>query len=115
MIIALLASRQLTGETHYQTVLAALASLSTTELLHGAEGAGKQHAQRWAAETGNSQTGYSPNWKEHGKAAGPIRGKALVHAADVVVALWDGQSKGTANELKEARRQGKRVILLLVS
>ena len=112
MKTALLASRQLTDETHYERIVSALATLGTTELLHGAEGAGKLHAERWAAETGNSETGYSPNWKEHGKAAGPIRGKELVAAADNVVALWDGKSKGTENELREARRQGKRIILL---
>ncbi|MBO0950863.1 hypothetical protein [Fibrella forsythiae] len=114
MKTALLASRNLTSQEHYKQILAALATLGTTTLLHGAEGAGKQHAERWAAETGNRQTGYAPNWKEHGKAAGPIRGKMLVASADNVVALWDGKSKGTENELKEARRQGKRVTLLLV-
>ena len=114
MKTALLASRNLTSQEHYQMVLTALATLGTTTLLHGAEGAGRQHAQRWAAETKNAETGYVPNWQLHGKAAGPIRGKLLVADADNVVALWDGKSKGTANEMKEARRQGKRVLLLLV-
>lgn len=114
MKTALLATRTLTDATHYEALKTALTSLGTTTLLHGAEGAGKLHAERWAQETGNPQTGYLPNWKEYGKAAGPIRGKQLVSDADNVVALWDGKSKGTANELKEARRQGKRVKLILV-
>ena len=114
MKTALLASRQLTGSTHYDSVKTALAQLGTTTLLHGAEGAAKLHAEYWAKETGNDQIGYPPNWKEHGKAAGPIRGKTLIADADNVIALWDGRSKGTENELKEARRQGKRVTLILV-
>lgn len=114
MKTALLASRQLTTPAHYELIRAALAELGTTHVLHGAEGAGKQHAQAWALETSNPETGYTPDWKQHGKAAGPIRGKHLVADADNVVALWDGKSKGTANELKEARRQSKRVKLLLV-
>lgn len=112
MTTALLATRTLTDAAHYEAVKTALNSLGTTILLHGAEGAGKQHAERWARETGNQQTGYPPNWKEHGKAAGPIRGKTMITNADNVIALWDGRSKGTANELKEARRQGKRVTLI---
>lgn len=114
MKTALLASRQLTSPVHYQAVKNALNELGTTTLLHGAEGAGKQHGQTWVNETGNAEHGYPPNWKEHGKAAGPIRGKAMIADCDNVLALWDGRSRGTANELREARRQGKRVVLLLV-
>jgi hypothetical protein len=114
MKTALLISRQLTDESHYQAVKNALEKLGTTELHHGAEGAGRQHAERWAAETGNPETSHVPNWKENGKMAGPIRGKALITAAENVLALWDGRSKGTANELREAKRQGKRVTLILV-
>ncbi|WP_461085459.1 hypothetical protein [Spirosoma flavus] len=114
MKTALLASRQLTSADHYVQVKTALDQLGTTHLLHGAEGAGKQHAETWATETGKPETGYAPNWKEHGRAAGPIRGKKLVSDADNVLALWDGKSTGTANELKEAKRQGKRVQLILV-
>ena len=114
MKTALLTSRHLTGETHYEAVKTTLAGLGTTHLLHGGEGAAKQHAEVWATETGNPQTGHAPNWKAHGKAAGPIRGKELITACDNVLALWDGRSKGTANELREAKRQGKRVTLLLV-
>jgi len=69
MKTALLASRQLTGAIHYDIVKTALAELKTTELLHGAEGAAKLHAERWEKETGSQQTGYPPNWKEHGKEA----------------------------------------------
>ncbi|RYC70089.1 TIR domain-containing protein [Spirosoma sordidisoli] len=113
MKTALLISRQLSGPTYYEALRNALAELGTTHLLHGAEGAAKAHAQAWAAETGNPETGYAPDWNEHGRAAGPIRGRELIKAADNVVAIWDGQSKGTANELREARRQGKRVKLIL--
>lgn len=114
MKTALLATRNATGASHYEQVKAALTELGTTHLLHGAEGAGKQHAERWARETGNPETGYAPNWSEHGRAAGPMRGKAMIADADNVIALWDGRSKGTQNELREAKRQGKRVTLLLV-
>ena len=114
MKTALLATRNLTKPAHYEAIRAALAELGTTWLHHGAEGAGRDHAKRWASETGNPEMGHAPDWAKFGRAAGPIRGKALIAAADNVVALWDGKSRGTKNELDEARRQGKRVRLLLV-
>ena len=114
MKTALLASRQLTSSDHYEQISAALLELGTTELHHGNEGAGKQHAERWATETGNPEHGHAPNWKGYGRAAGPIRGKKLITAVENVLALWDGKSKGTEQELKEAKRQGKRVRLILV-
>ncbi len=114
MKTALLATRHLTGPAHYEAIKNALAELGTTQLHHGAEGAGRDHAKRWAAETGNAETGHAPDWAKFGRAAGPIRGKALIVAVDNVVALWDGKSQGTKNELAEARRQGKRVRLILV-
>ncbi|QJW92495.1 hypothetical protein HNV11_23780 (plasmid) [Spirosoma taeanense] len=114
MKTALLITRSATGAAHYAQVRAALAELGTTEVLHGAEGAGLLHGQRWAQETGNAETGFAPDWQQHGRAAGPIRGRELVRAADNVLALWDGKSRGTANELREARRQGKQVKLLMI-
>ena len=113
MKTALLCSRQLTGTAHYETVKTVLAEMGTTELHHGGEGAADEHAEAWEKETGNPTQAHKPDWKSYGRAAGPIRGKALVAAADNVLALWDGKSTGTAYELKEARRQGKQVKLIL--
>ncbi len=47
------------------------------------------------------------DWKLHGRAAGAIRNKVVVDQADRVVAFWDGESPGTYDALKQARRAGK--------
>ena len=113
MTTSLLCSRQLAGPAHYEKIREALARLDTQALHHGGEGAAKAHAETWAAETGRGLVAHAPDWQQHGRAAGPLRGRELVAAADTVVALWDGKSRGTAAELREARRLRKRVILLL--
>lgn len=41
-------------------------------------------------------------WKEHGKAAGPMRNTQLVNAVDALAAFWDLQSRGTADAVSKA-------------
>jgi len=113
MTTALLCSRQLVTPGHYEQIRLALARIGTLVLHHGGEGAAEIHANAWATETGRGLVAHLPDWAGHGRAAGPMRGRALVAAADTVLALWDRKSRGTAAELKEARRLRKRVILLL--
>jgi len=52
---------------------------------------------------------YAADWKTYGKAAGPIRNVAMVKDADVVVAFWDGVSKGTRHTIEAALVQRKRL------
>lgn len=50
------------------------------------------------------------NDAQYGKAAGPIRNRAMLDYAKeetpVVAAFWDGQSRGTGNMLKQAKAAG---------
>jgi hypothetical protein len=50
---------------------------------------------------------FFPNWEAYGKKAGMIRNTAIVSYADAVVAVWDGQSKGTHNTIIKAGIAGK--------
>lgn len=54
---------------------------------------------------------YPADWKRFSKSAGMIRNRDIVKAADVIVAFWDGKSKGTANTIEQARKAGKRVLI----
>jgi hypothetical protein len=46
------------------------------------------------------------NWAKHGKAAGPIRNREMAAMADALIAIWDGQSRGTKNMIDEANGRG---------
>ena len=50
---------------------------------------------------------FKPDWLKYGRAAGPIRNRDIVQEADLVVAFWDGVSKGTLSTRNEARKAGK--------
>ncbi len=61
---------------------------------------------------------FPADWDAHGRAAGPIRNKQMIDSLDpgnpghLVVAAWDGQSRGTASTIKFARDAGIPVITL---
>ena len=43
--------------------------------------------------------------------AGKIRNQAMADAADALVALWDGNSGGTADMIRRARAAGLKVFV----
>jgi len=52
-------------------------------------------AEHIAKDFGLQTRIYPADWKTHGKAAGYLRNEEMVKAADIVIAFWDGESKGT--------------------
>ena len=66
-------------------------------------------AERYAKENGLKCLVYPADWGKYGRAAGPIRNKALVENSDAIIAFWDGKSKGTKNLIDIAARQSKRI------
>lgn len=50
-----------------------------------------------------------PDWDKHGRGAGMIRNTLIVDEADMVIAIWDGQSKGTKHSIDYAKSKGKKI------
>jgi hypothetical protein len=50
---------------------------------------------------------FPPDWKAFGKAAGPIRNREMAAYADVMLAVWDGKSRGTKNMIETFAKTGK--------
>lgn len=59
---------------------------------------------------GLATTVYLPEWAKYGKSAGFKRNVLIVNDADVVVAFWDGRSKGTKHSMDLAVSLGKPLI-----
>ena len=66
--------------------------------------------ERYAAENGFKVEMFLPEWKKYGRAAGPIRNEKMVECADLVVAFWDGRSRGTKSLIKYAQSRKKEVV-----
>lgn len=76
----------------------------------GAKGADKL-SEQYASERNIKTEIYKPDWTL-GKHAGFLRNKTIVDNSDVVVAFWDGISKGTKNSIDYATKTGKDVIII---
>ena len=70
-------------------------------------------AERYAKEICVPVKIYLPDWTKHGKAAGPIRNKQIIEAADCVIAFWDEKSPGTRSSLKIAEDLGKPLTIFV--
>lgn len=77
----------------------------------GAKGADTM-AESWARNRGFSVEIHRPDWST-GRAAGIRRNEAMLDAgADLVVAFWDGESRGTSHCISKARERGMKVWIV---
>ena len=54
------------------------------------------------------------DWTKHGKSAGPIRNREMAKVSDMLIAIWDGESRGTKNMISEAKQRGLDVVVEIV-
>ena len=71
-------------------------------------------AEKYASERGIKTLVLKPNYELYGKTAPLIRNKIIVDSADLVIALWDGISRGTQFTVSYAQRQGVPVRLYIL-
>jgi hypothetical protein len=57
---------------------------------------------------------YPADWKTYGRAAGPIRNAQMLSQGrpNVVVAFWDGESRGTLDMIRKTIKSGKPVNII---
>lgn len=58
---------------------------------------------------------FLPNYECFGRNAPIIRNSQIVTEADMVVAFWDYQSKGTRNALLETLKQEKKIKIVVIN
>lgn len=82
------------------------AELEPVELVSGHAKGADLLAERYAEENDVPIHVIKPVWKTYGRAAGPIRNRQMLdyarEATPLVVAFWDGKSKGTKNTIDTA-------------
>lgn len=66
-------------------------------------------AIEWAEQNGVPVDKHPALWDEYGKAAGFIRNAEMAAIGDVLLAFWDGKSKGTKHMIDCMKRKNKEV------
>jgi predicted Rossmann fold nucleotide-binding protein DprA/Smf involved in DNA uptake len=83
------------------------------EIVSGGARGADWMAEDYARRNGIPVKVFPAEWNRHGRKAGFLRNREIVAYADVVLAIWDGESKGTAMTRELALRQRKPVVTVL--
>ena len=80
-----------------------LFDLPPSIIVHGNAAGADRIAAQEAQKLGLLVEAHPANWELHGKAAGPIRNKEMADAgAELCIAFWDGESRGTLDMMCRA-------------
>ena len=84
-----------------------------TVVLSGGAAGVDRLGEDWAARNGVPIERYPAQWDLYGKRAGKIRNQQMAEAAEGLIAIWDGSSRGTFDMLDRASVLGLKVHILL--
>ena len=67
--------------------------------------------ERWAEMNGIPVERYPADWEKYGRSAGHIRNDLMASRADMLIAFWDGRSKGTKSMIDIAMKRGLKTLI----
>ena len=112
MTAAIIGSRTI---LNYDLLKQAVKGLPITAVISGGAAGVDKMAERFAKENSLPLTVLPANWQAHGKSAGMIRNAEIVKQAELVIALWDGQSRGTQATINMAKKAGKKLKVFKIA
>jgi hypothetical protein len=81
------------------------------EVVSGTARGADQLGELWARRHFVCCTKFPADWNRLGKQAGYVRNQRMAEYADALIAIWDGQSRGTKHMIDIMRKQGKPVFV----
>jgi hypothetical protein len=97
----------------YSLVLSALAEsqFQPTEIVSGMALGVDTLAIQYARENNLPLKEFHADWNQYKRAAGPIRNRQMAEYGDALIAIWDGESRGTKNMIEEATKRNLQVYV----
>lgn len=86
---------------------------NTTEIVSGGARGVDSSAAQYALANGLKLKEFLPDYELYGKRAPLMRNLEIIAYADLILAFWDGRSKGTLFTVQRCRKAGKPVRLFL--
>jgi predicted Rossmann fold nucleotide-binding protein DprA/Smf involved in DNA uptake len=113
MKIAVVGSRSI---DNYSILKSILDQYTFTQIISGGAKGIDTLAERYSEELGLMKPlVILPDWKRYNRGAGAVRNREIVDTADFVVAIWDGDSKGTKISINYAKKINKPIFIWLVN
>lgn len=104
MRVAVIGSRGLTVNNLEKYLLE-----GTTEIVSGGARGIDTCAREYAISHGIKLTEFLPEYQKFGKKAPLVRNITIIENSDIVLAFWDGSSRGTKFVIDKCREMGIRV------
>jgi len=89
-----------------------LTQFTNIEIVSGTARGADKLGERYAREKGYDIKKFPANWDKFGKSAGYIRNDEMAQYADMLIAFWDGTSKGTKHMIDLANKRGIKVEIV---
>jgi len=101
----------------YSILIKAVNSLSwnITSVVSGTARGVDHLGELYAEKKGIGLELYPADWDKYGKSAGYKRNELMADNAEALLAIWDGQSKGTKHMIDIAKRKGLEVCIYRVT
>lgn len=71
-------------------------------------------AAEYAVKNGIELIVIRPDYDKYGRAATHIRNRQIVEQSDAVLAIWDGESRGTLSTINSAKRLRKEIKVVKI-
>lgn len=104
--VAIVGSRDYPDLWRVEAYVRQMDPADTVVVSGGAKGVDSAAADA-ARQSGIRVVEYLPDWEQYGRSAGFRRNRTIVKNSDLVVAFWNGKSRGTASTISIAKEMGK--------
>lgn len=112
--IGIVGSRTAGSEADYRNLCEFLQGRPIARIVSGGARGADALARRYATDLGIMLVEHLPDYRAHGRGAPIVRNGLIVAASDEIVALWDGESRGTADTIRKAEAAGKPVHIIRI-
>lgn len=86
-----------------------------TEVVSGTARGIDQAGEMWAMQHDIPVKRFPADWDMYGKSAGYRRNTEMAEYANALIAIWDGQSRGTKHMIDEAAKRNLEVFVYRVN